>query len=106
MTPEQIEAAWKHCFDWFGGVPSPCTKPHNTLKFHGVPSPCSSMKFVALERNGAAGEPQWTAVGVESEDVEPDDVDIDVLSLVPDDVDSSDVESDDVEPDDVSPLAL
>ena len=86
MRPEQIDAGWTHCFDWFGGVPPPCSRPHmlqaRIIQHLGTDTKPTSMRIAKLQRgvlvgNQAyanrgygqlfpSGEPQWTATDLES----------------------------------------
>ena len=86
MRPEQIDAGWRHCFDWFGGVPSPCSRPHmlqaRIIQHLGTDTKPASMRIAKLQRGVPVsnqayanrgygklfpfGETQWTAADLES----------------------------------------
>ena len=86
MSPEQIDAGWKHCFDWFGGVPSPCSRPHmlqaQIVQHLGTDTKPASMRIAALQRGVSVSDqayanrgygklvpyadPQWAAPDLQS----------------------------------------
>ena len=86
LKPEQIDAGKEDCFDWFGGVPSPCSRPHMLQarigKHLGTDTKPANMRTAALQRGVPGsnqayanraygklfpfGEPQWAAADLET----------------------------------------
>ena len=84
MRPEQIDAGWKYCFDWFGGVPSPCSRAHEArvTQHLGKDTKTAGMRVAALQRGVPVsnqayanrgygelfpfGKPQWIAADNQS----------------------------------------